>query len=81
MADSQLQQILEFLSRNEHIVVMTFLVGGGIIWSAIASFVGLFKSIARERTRREIAAYIAEGSMTPDQGERLLRAGEKQDAC
>ncbi|HRP62351.1 MAG TPA: hypothetical protein PK400_03580 [Phycisphaerales bacterium] len=30
--------------------------------------------MSRERTRREIAAYIAEGSMRPEQGERLLRA-------
>ena len=29
----------------------------------------------REETRREIAAYIAEGSMTPEEGERLLKAG------
>ena len=29
---------------------------------------------AREKSRREIAAYIAEGSMTPEHGERLLRA-------
>lgn len=32
-----------------------------------------------ERSRREIAAYVAEGSMTPEQGERLLRAGTKRD--
>ncbi len=32
---------------------------------------------ARERSRREIAAYIAEGSMTADQGERLLHAGDR----
>lgn len=30
----------------------------------------------REESRREIAAYIAEGSMTAEQGERLMRAGE-----
>ena len=28
--------------------------------------------------RREIAAYIAEGSLTPDQGERLMRAGQNK---
>ena len=28
----------------------------------------------RERSRREIAAYIAEGSISAEQGERLLRA-------
>ncbi len=30
----------------------------------------------REQTRREVAAYIAEGSMTPEQGRDLLAAGE-----
>ena len=29
---------------------------------------------ARERSRREIAAYIAEGSIRPEQGERLMKA-------
>ena len=42
---------------------------------AIRSITGVFKSIAKERTRREIAAYIAEGTMTPEQGERLMNAG------
>lgn len=30
----------------------------------------------REKSRREIAAYVAEGSMTPAEGERLLNAGK-----
>ena len=30
----------------------------------------------REQSRREIAAYIAEGSMSPDDGARLMAAGE-----
>lgn len=29
----------------------------------------------REQTRREVAAYVAEGSMTADEAERILRAG------
>jgi hypothetical protein len=36
----------------------------------------MVRAVARERTRREVAAYIAEGAMTPEQGERLMRAGE-----
>lgn len=32
-----------------------------------------------EQTRREIAAYVAEGSMTPDEGARLIAAGGPQD--
>ena len=39
----------------------------------------IVKSVARERTRREIAAYIAEGSMTPEQGEKLM-ASNPQNA-
>lgn len=49
-----------------------------IVFGAVASMV---KSTARERSRREIAAYIAEGSMTPEQGERLMAAGKKKDGC
>lgn len=29
----------------------------------------------RERTRRELSAYVAEGSMTADEAERILKAG------
>lgn len=39
------------------------------------------KAISRERTRREIAAFIAEGSITPEQGERLMKAGVPADQC
>ena len=35
---------------------------------------GVLKARAFERTRREIAAYVAEGSITPDEAERLLEA-------
>jgi hypothetical protein len=53
-----------------------FLVFAGvIILVAIKTCGSVVKSVSRERTRREIAAYIAEGTMTPEQGERLMRAG------
>ncbi len=41
----------------------------------VRSVAGVIKTVARERTKREIAAYIAEGSMSPEQGERMVRAG------
>ncbi len=31
-----------------------------------------------EASRRDIAAYVAEGSMTPEEGERLLAAGQSK---
>src|SRR4051812_11824253 len=53
-------------------------VAGGIV-AVMAILAGCIKSVVqsvtRERTRREIAAYIAEKSMTPEEGERLMAAG------
>lgn len=58
------------------------------IWMAGVAIVAIIAGVinsalrtqARERTRREIAAYIAEGSMSPDEGERLMRAQPDEDA-
>jgi hypothetical protein len=48
------------------------------IVSIMTSFIHkIWRTTSRERTRREIAAYIAEGSITPEQGERLMKAGER----
>lgn len=59
---------------------------GWIVFLAFLSFFVLIRSIAgvlktrsRERTRREVAAYIAEGSLTPEQGERLLTVGRRDE--
>ncbi|MFI4882283.1 MAG: hypothetical protein ACIAQU_06830 [Phycisphaerales bacterium JB064] len=59
-----------------------WIVGGTIAIVAILGGIigGTIKSVSREKTRREIAAYIAEGSMTPEQGEKLMKAAPK-DAC
>ncbi len=58
-----------------------WLVGGTIAVSAIVTgaAVRIAREAFRERSRREIAAYIAEGSMTPEQGERLMAAGASSD--
>ena len=57
------------------------LVGGvAIFWIGAATVKGVIVGLSRERTKREIAAYISEGSMTPEQGERLVRANPKNSA-
>ena len=53
------------------IVVIGLLFLVGMLLKAITLMV---TSSARERSRREIAAYSAEGSITPEQGERLMKA-------
>jgi hypothetical protein len=64
----------KFLSQNAFWVIM-----GGIAITAIVTgcIKSVVSSVARERSRREIAAYIAEKAMTPEEGERLLAAGKK----
>lgn len=43
--------------------------------SMVGCFIrSIYKTRAREHTKREIAAYIAEGTMTPEDGERLIKA-------
>ncbi len=60
-------------------VLVPSIVGAVIVGIVlIRSVSGVMKTSARERTRREIAAYIAEGSMTPEQGERLMKAGKNE---
>jgi hypothetical protein len=66
------------LINNEDAFVPLLFAGAGIIWIVLGTLTGMVKAMSRERTRREIAAYIAEGSMTPEQGERLMRAGREK---
>ena len=56
---------------------------GGLLVGVIAIVAGTINSISsrkqREESRREIAAYVAEGSMTPEDAERILKAGISED--
>lgn len=54
--------------------------GSGLIvsCSALNVLAKIVTGLSRERTRREVAAYIAEGSMTPEQGERILAARHRE---
>lgn len=65
-------EFVNFLDDNMFWLVIGSIAIISIISGAVTS---AHKTSKRERTRREIAAYIAEGSMTPEQGERLMNAG------
>lgn len=73
--DSQL--FLAGIEPGEMIPIVS--VGGGFLVAIVAIVGGILKSLSdtrqQEQTKREIAAYIAEGSMTPEEGERIIRAG------
>jgi hypothetical protein len=77
--DPTFSDILDRILDDEVIVpVMGCLVGmTAIVCGTLTSAI---KSVARERTRREIAAYLAEGSLTAEQAERILKA-RTPDRC
>jgi hypothetical protein len=67
-------------------IPMIVIFGSGALVAIIAIiFSGarrIVEARAKEQSRREIAAYIAEGSMTAADGERLMAAGTvKEQKC
>lgn len=67
-----MEQVLMFLKQNMFWITVIVVV---VVTTGMQSIRSIMVTQARERTRREIAAYIAEGSMTPEHGERLMQAG------
>lgn len=72
----EINEILDRVLRDDVMIPILITVGVVLLvfFKTVATIVS---SVSRERTRREIAAYIAEGSMTPEQGEKLMKAGPK----
>lgn len=62
-------------------VVVIMAIGGGVLIALVAigteAARDLSRTKEREQSRREIAAYVAEGNMTADEGERLMNAGQR----
>lgn len=69
-----MESVIQELIRNEETLFMVLIAGTVIVCSAFSAVTKIATGMARERTRREIAAYIAEGSMSPEQGERILNS-------
>lgn len=60
-------------------VIPVLAISGGIFIAVISILMtnirGMVAARSTEQTRREIAAYVAEGTMTAEEGERLIKAG------
>lgn len=74
-----MDSIIAELLHDENKLMLVLVSGVFALWIVVGSFTKMVTSAARERTKREIAAYIAEGTMSPEQGERLLKAGKRDD--
>ncbi len=62
-----------FTAAAEYYVI-TIIGGCFVLGMILRAVTTIITHSSRERSRREIAAYIAEGSMTPEQGEKLMKA-------
>lgn len=77
--DEQTQhEIIQYIMDEDLLFVLGMLTLGAL-GITLGTLTGMMKHLFRERTRREIAAYIAEGSMTPEQGVELMKARPKGD--
>lgn len=62
-------------------IMLVIIVGVvGVVVITLASIAGgvaqsVLKTREKEKTRRDIAAYVAEGTMSPDEGVKLMDAG------
>ncbi len=72
-----MNQIFDLLNDHMYVVVIALICLAVLVNSFIRAFTAILTGHARERSRREIAAYIAEGSLLPEQGERLMKAETK----
>lgn len=75
------------LIQNAEDLVKVIAIGGGFIvalfWILTSSALKSTRAKEAERTRREIAAYVAEGTISPEQGERMMRiaGSDPEDSC
>ncbi|MCA9276285.1 MAG: hypothetical protein KDA29_09685 [Phycisphaerales bacterium] len=80
-----MDEIIHNITSNEDMFSLFAVFGmGGMIAIVAIVFGSVRKMVVSsnvEKSRREIAAYIAEGSMTPEDGERLLKAGREKSSC
>jgi len=72
-------ETLEMVLNNDNIEMFVVFGVGGLI--ALTAIIGgtistVFSTRSREATRRELAAYVAEGSITPDDAVAMMNAGE-----
>ncbi|HCT45873.1 MAG: hypothetical protein CMJ35_04005 [Phycisphaerae bacterium] len=74
-----MEDTLNQIIMKEELFIVLVIAGSITLVSVIKALTGMIARLSHERTRREVAAYIAEGSMSPEQGERLLAAGKRNN--
>lgn len=76
-----MEHLIEDIFQREELFLPVVVAGSILIGMVIKSVTSILTTATRERTKREIAAYVAEGSMTPEQAERILRPMDGRRRC
>ncbi len=74
--------LIESFAEEPGIIIGLIAVCGLILIGLPAVVLGIYASMKntkeREQSRRELAAYVAEGTMKPEEAERLLSAAQPE---
>ncbi len=60
------------------LMAMAIIFGTIIVLAVVHSIRRVLDTRAREQTKRDVAAYVAEGSISPDDAARILQAGSTE---
>ncbi len=74
-----MHDFIRLLDDHMYVAVVAVICLAVLANTSIRAVTSILTTQARERSRREIAAYIAEGTLTPEQGERLVKADVNSD--
>jgi hypothetical protein len=65
--------------QEEELAIVGIVMGGGFIVAIVAIVSNAVRDVLRskhqEETRREVAAYVAEGTIAPDEAAKILASG------
>ncbi len=80
-----MSSIIDSVANEPGLLIPIIAVGGGLLVAIVAITLEAIRRMLlveeQEKSRREIAAYIAEGSMTPEEGAQLMKASPSNRKC
>lgn len=69
---------LALTDREVFLFLALAVIGAVVLLYSVGSVRRIFETRAREQTRREVAAYVAEGSITSSEAVKLLGSGTEE---
>ncbi|QOI99375.1 MAG: hypothetical protein HRU70_02260 [Phycisphaeraceae bacterium] len=81
MNADEAQQIQMIITKSIPIVAILSMCGVFVVGIVVGGVRRMVVERAREQSRREVAAYVAEGTLSPDDAVKILNAGKRSSSC